>query len=551
MRNVGAGMGRARLWARSCLVGAAALTLGLGGPVTAAHAAGGAAIAVSPNTGLVSGQTLTVAGSRFAPREDIGGVECLVGAADPLDCDLSTLVFLESGPRGGFKTPFVAHRTLLLTNGFVDCAVSSCEVLFASAADFTEQATAPISFDPNIPLPPTSVRVNPSTNLVDQQVVSVHGVGFLAHAHRSVGIAECVTATFACSAESGVPVGPAGRASIDMSVRRILTDIDGSRIDCATAPGTCEIVVLDPADIDYHATALLKFNPKLAPPPPPTLRIVPNHKLPFYARVSMTGAHWEPNDFIDLVECSASNFESCADIGLALVDSQGNLAAAPMLQRDLVDIFNPTNPPIDCARRAANCVVIAQSFAGDTATTAVLFDRNAPIPPPPSANIVPAGPYRNNQVVQVNGLNFAPKAEFSVAECAAGASEIACFGTGGPQVTTAKGHLSTSFQVERRMDDGMGSTIDCRTSGVSCTLEIASEGGANVEVPLTFRAPAAGDTARAVTADTVTSAPGWANPERSTCAGVGTQRSLAHIVALSERGHRACAALHHEAVAGS
>ena len=131
--------------------------------------------------------------------------------------------------------------------------------------------------------------------------------------------------------------------------------------------------------------------------------------------------------------------------------------------------------------------MIAQSSDGTSVSVPVAFDPNAPIPPPPTVAITPAGPYRNNQIVRIKGHNFAPKAAFSVSECVTQPNEQDCFSTGGgPQVTTANGSLSTQFQVQRRLEAFSG-FVDCLTKGVQCTLEISSEGGADVIVPLTFK----------------------------------------------------------------
>jgi len=136
----------------------------------------------------------------------------------------------------------------------------------------------------------------------------------------------------------------------------------------------------------------------------------------------------------------------------------------------------------------AHCVAVVEGSDGSFKAIALTFDPDAPVPPAPNATTTPAPPFRNHQTVQIKGLHFAPNAEFSVGECAFARREGACDSVGGSgQVTTAKGSLSTSFQVQRKLSGGGGAPLDCRSADVRCVLEISSEGGAIVDLPLSFK----------------------------------------------------------------
>jgi hypothetical protein len=534
-------MGQGRQWVRGFVATIATVAIGIGVAPVVAHAAAAPAIVVTPRTGLASGQTLHVTGSGFAAKQDVAGVECLRGAKDPSACDLGNVAFVTSDANGGFTTTFVAHRTLLTGAGFTDCAPAACEMLFALASDFTKQATTPLAFDPTVPLPKTTLGVKPSAGLLDQQSVTVSGTGFVAG--HDIVVTECVVAVLFCGPVIDVTADGGGHFSTAFAVHRILPGAKGQRIDCGKAAGTCELLAVDVLDVDYHTTAPIAFDPSVPPPPPPTLKVDPDTKLPFYARVSVTGTNFAPNDVLLILECASKTaLSSCAFVDFVPLDGSGNLTSSPMLQRLLPDPFHPRRPPADCAASGARCVVIAQSTDGTSVSAPVAFDPHAPIPPPPSVTITPAGPYRNNQIVRIKGSNFAPKAGFSVAECATQPNEQDCFSTaGGPQITTANGSLSTQFQVARRLESFSG-FVDCLSAGVQCTLEVSSEGGAAVSLPLTFKSKAG--IAVAVTPATriaTRGASSWATPARTACPSGSIGLNPARATALSGVIDRACA----------
>jgi hypothetical protein len=110
--------------------------------------------------------------------------------------------------------------------------------------------TAPITFDPDNPPPPTPViTVMPSTDLGVAATVHVHGVGF--RPDHPVGLEQCGVApisTFPCALDvsfvsTGVTVQSRADGTFDaaMPVQRYLNGGLEAAFDCATAPG-CQIV---------------------------------------------------------------------------------------------------------------------------------------------------------------------------------------------------------------------------------------------------------------------------------------------------------------------
>jgi hypothetical protein len=93
-----------------------------------------AAITVTPATGLVDGQEVTVTGTGFVDDTDALVLQCprtVVDMASPAACELSTARGADVDGAGGFSSPLTVRRTLFVQgSGSVDCAVApGCHVL--------------------------------------------------------------------------------------------------------------------------------------------------------------------------------------------------------------------------------------------------------------------------------------------------------------------------------------------------------------------------------------------------------------------------------------
>src|SRR5262249_23690086 len=152
-------------------------------------------------------------------------------------------------------------------------------------------------------------------------------------------------------------------------VRREISTGLGKQFDCAKRPGACELIALDELDVDYHATAPLAFDASVPPPAPPSLVVRPKTDLPPYARVTVTGEHWNPNDpFMIMLECAGRGQSACAFLDtFAMPDSGGAFQVAPLLQREVPNFFDPLAAPIDCVKVKSGCSLVVQDSVGDTA----------------------------------------------------------------------------------------------------------------------------------------------------------------------------------------
>jgi Neocarzinostatin family/Family of unknown function (DUF6299) len=113
-------------------------------------------ITVTPDTDLVDFQTVTVSGSGFAAEATVGMAMCTAGSMSIDNCDLDTSDLVQSDAAGAFTTDYTVERLIETpVSGSVDCAVApGCILAVANITDFTQSASAPLGFDPNVPPQP-------------------------------------------------------------------------------------------------------------------------------------------------------------------------------------------------------------------------------------------------------------------------------------------------------------------------------------------------------------------------------------------------------------
>jgi hypothetical protein len=147
----------------------------------------GPSVTVTPDTGLVDGQTVTVQGSGFDPSvQDIGIAQCPYGGTVN-DC-IGQQVVSASG--GSFTATFTVHRFALT----VDCA-SVAHRCFLGASNlnglpvFTQQVLVPLTFAGATPARADDCKNGGWQNLADDQAQPFNNQGqcvsFAAHASNA------------------------------------------------------------------------------------------------------------------------------------------------------------------------------------------------------------------------------------------------------------------------------------------------------------------------------------------------------------------------------
>jgi hypothetical protein len=405
---------------------------------------GPAGVVVTPSTGLADGQAVDVSASGLSNNAPVVIGQCaVIPTPDPGHCDALNFANAVSTATGTVDASYTVHRAFTTGNGgLVDCGVTACEILVVDlGAPTINFLHGVISFAPGGPQ--AGVTVTPATGLADHQTVTVNGTGFTG-SQPIIGVLECLTADEAagCTLISGsLTIIPAadGSFSADVIVQRILHASDGSRVDCVN--GGCELVAFDINNASYNARAAIAFDATLPPPPAPAITVMPNSGLPFHAPVTITGAGWTPQDFVDLIECGSGADDPCSFTAetAGFVDSTGGFSAPLTVHRMIGDPFSG-GAPLDCASAPGRCVVVAfDVFTGDMTQTPISFDPNAPIPPTPIVRTTATHGIADRQPIRFEVSRLTPNAAIDLSMCASTETTISCIGIGGFPLSMANG----------------------------------------------------------------------------------------------------------------
>jgi neocarzinostatin family protein len=132
---------------RRCLLGLVAVA----GLATLAACDAGPHVSVTPDTGLVDGQTVTVSGGGYSPNSSLGIVQCPTGADSLDDCDGRTAHSFSADGAGNYVQPLTVQRIIRRSSigEETDCSVpGNCVVASVYIHGFQGLATAPIQFAP-------------------------------------------------------------------------------------------------------------------------------------------------------------------------------------------------------------------------------------------------------------------------------------------------------------------------------------------------------------------------------------------------------------------
>ncbi|HEX6248701.1 MAG TPA: neocarzinostatin apoprotein domain-containing protein, partial [Nocardioidaceae bacterium] len=343
-------------------------------------------ISTTPTAGLVDGTAVSVSGTGFGGAEFVMLVPCLAGAASVTDCDQNIAGYPEVRADGTFVVPMTVYALIQPESGgaAVDCRVAAtCEIVaFAwSAGTETPVARAQLGFDPDAPLlPPPTVTVVPSTDLVDGQVVAVTGTGFLAGSW--VPVFQCAPVEpmeYGCQFVGGVEAGPDGAVDVRVSLYARLMVWGGEErvpFDCRTSAEPCGLVVGGSAG-PRTARHVLHFDPDGPLLPPPTIEVEPDTDLADGATVTVRGSGFRPSGQVEVALCRSEDSYDCDWTSMTWVGvaEDGSLLA----ELQVYGTFDtPDGTRIDC-RATLTCAVVARDYEYSTAGAPVTFG-----PPPPS-----------------------------------------------------------------------------------------------------------------------------------------------------------------------
>ncbi len=445
--------------------------------IAVAPAAGSApALTVSPNTGLLDGQTVTVTASGLPAKASYSIQECQ--ASSMFQCDEVGARYGATDSTGALSVAFTVDAVFTpFRAAAVDCRATSgtCELVaqvFESATPVS--AAAALAFTPGTPLrPPPAITVNPATNLVDGLSVRVSGHGFRPHAFGQA--IECTANAHdfsECDATSyPANVDAQGRVSTDFPLAAQI-DLAGTLVDCRKS--ACELVVTQGFTFDSRLTARvpLAFSRNGPLLPPPVLRVTPSRRLVDRSVVQVTGSGLRRQSFVTLAVCAGHTAPPRCRIDYTAshrVDTNGNLVAALTVQ---LVLRLDGGGLVDC-RRTPGCYVAVLSGYGTRflAAARLEFAPGAPDPVFPVLTIGARGPFADRQVVPLTGSGFRAGSTVGLTECTlVRGLPDQCGNTSfqNEAVADSHGNFATKFMVTNFLSMVDGSDIDCRR--VTCAV---------------------------------------------------------------------------------
>jgi hypothetical protein len=347
-------------------------------------------VTVSPSRGLADHQLVTIKGTGFAPLSTVSVTQCQApttatpspSPAPPVifppfpygACDTTVYRYLRLGNGQEFTTGNFPVQRVITVYGpagpkAIDCAVAPGCILTARGSGTGSSATfdAAISFDPKKPTAVQDISVTPASNLVDHQVVTVRGSGFVPGA--PVSVLECGAAVCDYSRTRQVTPGLTGAFTLSFAVQRSVSFGYGAGpsgpppIDCVAQAGSCVLRVNSSRSGVSGPSRALTFDASRAAAKE-SLDVKPDDNLRDNQIVRVRGKGFIPLQSVQLVECSSAiehspsgQFELCdsSTFAQASVDRHGVLDVDFAVH----DVMGSPAALVSCAPR--NCVLVAQT----------------------------------------------------------------------------------------------------------------------------------------------------------------------------------------------
>jgi len=324
-------------------------------------------LTVSPRTGLVDGQSVTVGGQGFAANAHASVIECVASTSSVTGCDTSTQVFFLTDASGNFSLSFSVRHNIVVNGNQIDCTVSTNACLLGAGTSVAgDSAAVRISFASVIP----KIEVTPNTNLTGaSQSVTVVGSGFTPLAQ--IDLAQCLTGATSqrdCDLTSTLvttTTSASGTFTVSFLAKRSIT-VNNNNTAC-DEPTSC--VIGAGTSLTETATTSISFIR-------PTITVTPNTNVVDtqvvvgghvvsggdVATVTVRGADFSPTESVGLFECAPGTTQyvagdgPCTPDALQGVTTDGSGGFSVSLQ---VQVYGTLGVgPEDC--RAPNaCVVFA------------------------------------------------------------------------------------------------------------------------------------------------------------------------------------------------
>lgn len=236
-------MPRRLLFATIVILGVASSPAGAGAPPPT--------ITVTPSSGLVDGQMVTVEGDGFAPNTIYEIFECAGDSVDEMRCDPRNAFDLDSDGTGRVVFHLRVDARIYLGpegDASYDCRTepAGCRVGVGYILDHDLSAFAALDFDPDAALlPPVSATVEPTEGLVDGQTLHVRGENLSDLEQGWIIQCRAAGAPRECDLDREVRLvpGPDGTIEADLPVHATFRSPLGDDVDCRARAGECAVVV--------------------------------------------------------------------------------------------------------------------------------------------------------------------------------------------------------------------------------------------------------------------------------------------------------------------
>jgi hypothetical protein len=359
------------------------------------------AITVSPATDLVDGQTVTVDGTGFEPRDELTFWQC---TADLDDCRraLSYDTPVVVGDDGTFAgTARVRAVFPSRHGGSIDCRTQACLMAadygfridsapaerrpprsLAPEGDEFPLASTSVAFDPSAPLAPApTLLVDPATQLVDGQTVQLSGSGYRPNADIDLAFCLAQPSSFGgCDFSGAFPIethaDPSGAISLTLPVFTMMASFDQPADDCRVV--ACSLVTFEHGlPDDRLGEAPLDFDPDAALRPSPEVHVNPGTGLADGQEVTVSGSGFRPGEQYFIEQClDDGQFWDCTSAwhgGAA--DDDGDLSHALQVRAE----FNSFED-VDCRDQPCILVLYGGVCCNDGFVMPLAFEQTAAPP---------------------------------------------------------------------------------------------------------------------------------------------------------------------------
>jgi hypothetical protein len=392
-------------------------------------------ISVTPDTGLLDGQTVTISGDGWAPRQYLFVAECAEGV--PLNRGCEFLGDARAGVNGHFTAHFPLDVVVDTADRSVDCRVDTCLVAVGGFSAASVR-TAAVAFDPAGPDPTRyTVDADPDTGLLDGDEVTITGEGF--PSDPDFGLAQVSMCQAPVDARSDcdrgettyIEVDGGGHAEGTVRVRAVL-HLPSGDVDCRVA--SCALVVepepfflpTGDSELSEAGIAPIAFDPAGPLQPPPVLTADPSTGLADGDEIVIEGSHFDADSGVRLGQCpaGATRWQQCVGgvIMFGPTGPSGEFRFRFPVQAQFRDGFNR---PVDC--RTTSCSVIAgHGDLGRHAEAVIEFDADAPLLQP-TIEVSPSTGLADGDVVHVIGHDFPSVTPVEILQCPSDAADqFAC-----------------------------------------------------------------------------------------------------------------------------